>query len=421
MYIASTKRLFFSLSLILLAASGFRGMAQDAGAGWVPSDEEAILSGATLFRNNCAVCHVIHQQMVGPALANVYERHSKEWLVAFIINSQRVIQSGDEYAVNIYNQYNQTLMPSFDFSEGEVLNILAYIQDETQKGPVQVAVADSSEAGAAVSSSGVLSSGYLTAFLIALFVVMLLILIVLIMLISVLTRFLKQRAGLEEAEKEVLEQRFDFGKLVRSPAFIWVATFVFTAVVLKSVTDGLYSVGVQIDYAPSQPIAFSHKLHAGDFQIDCQYCHVTVIESKSASIPSANICMNCHQSIVKVTGSTENSVEIRKIYDAIENDQPIQWVRVHNLPDLAYFNHAQHYNVGGIECQTCHGPVEEMELLRQHTNLTMGWCIDCHRTTAVKTLGNAYYDKLVEIHATSSKEPMVVEDIGGLECAKCHY
>lgn len=421
MYIASTKRLIFSLSLILVAAFGFRGMAQDAGAGWVPSDEEAILSGATLFRNNCAVCHTVHQQMVGPALANVYERHSKEWLVAFIINSQRVIQSGDEYAVNLYNQYNQTLMPSFDFSEGEVLNILAYIQDETQKGPAQVAVADSSETGPAVSPSGVLSSGYLTAFLIALFVVMLLILVVLVMLISVLTRFLKQRAGLEEAEKEVLEQRFDFGKLVRSPAFIWVATFIFTAVVLKSVIDGLYSVGVQIDYAPSQPIAFSHKLHAGDFQIDCQYCHTTVTESKSASIPSANICMNCHQSIVKVTGSTENSAEIRKIYDAIENDQPIQWIRVHNLPDLAYFNHAQHYNVGGIECQTCHGPVEEMEVLKQHTNLTMGWCIDCHRTTAVNTQGNAYYDKLVEIHATSSKEPMVVEDIGGLECAKCHY
>ena len=127
--------------------------------------------------------------------------------------------------------------------------------------------------------------------------------------------------------------------------------------------------------------------------------------------------MNCHGQILK--GTNTGTAEIEKIYAAIENDQPIQWVRIHNLPDLAYFNHAQHVEVGNLECQTCHGEIQEMEVVQQHSILTMGWCVDCHRTQEVNTRDNAYYDKLVELH--DSPEPMTVEDIGGLECAKCHY
>jgi hypothetical protein len=127
--------------------------------------------------------------------------------------------------------------------------------------------------------------------------------------------------------------------------------------------------------------------------------------------------MNCHNQI-KV-GTTTGEKQIAKIVESYEKNTPIKWVRVHNLPDLAYFNHAQHVNVGGVECQTCHGPIETMDVVRQHSLLTMGWCIDCHRKTDVNTKGNAYYDKLEELH--TSKEKMKVEDIGGLECAKCHY
>jgi len=114
------------------------------------------------------------------------------------------------------------------------------------------------------------------------------------------------------------------------------------------------------------------------------------------------------------------SPEIQKIYTAIENDEPIQWVRVHNLPDLAYFNHAQHVKVGGLECEQCHGEIKEMEVVQQHSLLTMGWCIDCHRKTEVNG-DNEYYDRMVKIHNSNGKKPMHVEDIGGLECAKCHY
>jgi hypothetical protein len=142
-------------------------------------------------------------------------------------------------------------------------------------------------------------------------------------------------------------------------------------------------------------------------------------KGKSANIPSANVCMNCHTQI-KV-GTITGEGEIAKIYAAVQNNQPIEWVRIHNLPDLAYFNHAQHVTVGGIQCQTCHGPIQEMDVVKQFSLLTMGWCIDCHRKTDVNTKGNAYYDNLVELHGQASKKAMKVEDIGGLECAKCHY
>ena len=168
-------------------------------------------------------------------------------------------------------------------------------------------------------------------------------------------------------------------------------------------------------YAPTQPIAFSHKLHAGEYGIDCSYCHTGVYKGKQSGIPSVNICMNCHNTIK--TGSPE----IKKIYQAASSGSSIEWIRVHNLPDLAYFNHAQHTNVGGLECQQCHGEVEKMEVIEQRSSLTMGWCIDCHRKTNVASKGNAYYDKLLAVHRQEGGADLKVADIGGLECSKCHY
>ena len=396
---------------------------QDADSTGVDSglNAELISAGETLFKNNCLVCHEIHEQKVGPALADIHNRRPVDWIKAFILNSQKVIQSGDEYAVNLYNEYNQTLMTSFDFSDDELNAVIEYIKSETIKGPPVQEVTVAAGAEGEVARESAFSAKVITIFLVVLLIVLVLILVVLFILVSVLTQYLKQKVELSDEDQEIVFQKFDFGQYVRSPAFIWVMTFVFTAIVAKTVIDGLYNVGIQEGYAPTQPIAFSHKVHAGDFQIDCNYCHTGVRTSKNANIPSVNICLNCHSSIVKVTGATELSTEIQKIYDAKANNTPIEWVRVHNLPDLAYFNHAQHYEVGGIECQTCHGPIEEMEVVRQHSNLTMGWCIDCHRTQALNTKDNAYYDKLVEFHDKNSKKPMIVEDIGGLECAKCHY
>jgi mono/diheme cytochrome c family protein len=376
------------------------------------SDEAVIAEGESLFKANCRACHAVDQKLVGPALAGVYDRRDMDWIKAFIRNSQAVIASGDDYAVALYEEYNNTVMTSFNFSDTEIESIIAYVKYEAENVE-EVAV--TAEGGEVVGTGNQEPSDFLVVVLIGLVVVLILILVVLFLILGFLTKFLKRREGLDEADQEIIAQRFDFQKFVKNPAFVGVVAFVFGIFVLKTVIDGLYDVGIQQGYAPKQPIAFSHKLHAGQYEIDCNYCHTGVRKSKSANIPSANICMNCHGQIL-----TE-SPEIQKIYAAIENNRPIEWVRVHNLPDLAYFNHAQHVEVGNQECQTCHGQIEEMEVVEQYAPLTMGWCINCHKETNVNTKGNAYYDNLVELHAMHSKEPLKVEDIGGLECAKCHY
>jgi len=392
----------------------------------IPTDPEAIASGESIFTGNCKQCHAIHERVIGPALAGVHERLEIPYLMQWIRNSQKVIASGDEYAVNLYEEYDQVAMPAYNFSDEEIMSLLAYIKDETAKGPPQEKT-ESTAGGeeTAASASSPLDSTYLVAVLVVLVVVLVLILVVLGLIISVLTKYLKEQKDLDEADAEVVHQRVDMMAFFKSNAFLGTVVFIFTALVLKTLIDGAFSIGVQQGYQPTQPIAFSHKLHAGQYEIDCNYCHTGVRKSKSANIPSANICMNCHSEI-----KTE-SEEIQKIYAAIDYDpetkeygndiQPIEWVRIHNLPDLAYFNHAQHVKVGGLECQTCHGPIEEMEVVYQHANLTMGWCINCHRETEVNTEDNGYYDKLVKLHEEKSKEPMKVEDIGGLECSKCHY
>ena len=203
----------------------------------------------------------------------------------------------------------------------------------------------------------------------------------------------------------------------------------------------LMQVGIDQGYMPIQPIHYSHKIHSGDNQIDCQYCHSSARVSKHSGIPSLNVCMNCHQNIAEYNGEEDlekgytkefYTNEIKKLYKAVGWDEekriytgetePVKWVRIHNLPDHVYFNHSQHVNVAGIECQECHGPVEEMEIAYQYSPLTMGWCINCHRESDVKVKDNDYYTK---IHEELSKkygvETLTVAQMGGLECGKCHY
>ena len=197
---------------------------------------------------------------------------------------------------------------------------------------------------------------------------------------------------------------------------------------------GMEEVGVQQGYAPTQPINFSHKIHAGQYEMDCKYCHSTVEKSKSASIPSLNTCMNCHKYVKaseKYNGKT--SPEIQKIYNAIGYDgdnmeyiegyeqKPIEWVRIHNLPDLSYFNHSQHVVVGKVECQTCHGPIQEIDKVYQFSNLQMGWCIDCHRERGIDSENNDYYEEAHKNMLAEGKDYITVAENGGLECSKCHY
>jgi mono/diheme cytochrome c family protein len=383
----------------------------------ISTDPAAIKSGQGLFNANCKACHAVKRKLVGPALGGVQDRvPSIQWIKDFVHNSAAVIKSGDDYAVKLYNEYNKTQMTAFtSLKDEDIMNILAYVKSEHEK-PEEVAAP---AAGAQPAQGGdTASSKYLNIILVGMVVILLLLLIILGLIVSALKRFLDQKE-LSEEDREVVHSPITVGSVTRSSGFIFIVVFLVAALGFKAVINGLFSVGVQQGYAPKQPIAFSHKIHAGQYEIDCKYCHVGVTKGKNATIPSVNICMNCHNQIK--TGTLTGEGEIAKVVAAYENNKPIEWIRIHNLPDLAYFNHAQHVNVGGVECQTCHGPIETMDVVRQHSLLTMGWCIDCHRKTDVNTKGNAYYDKLVELHNKSSKTPMKVEDEGGLECSKCHY
>jgi hypothetical protein len=180
--------------------------------------------------------------------------------------------------------------------------------------------------------------------------------------------------------------------------------------------------GRQPGYEPDQPILFSHKVHAGQNKIDCKYCHTGVEVSESAGIPSVQLCMNCHNVVRQ--GKNTGPDEIAKIYKAIESNRPIEWIRVHNLPDHAVFNHAQHVKVGKRDCAECHGDVANMDRIKQVHDLSMGWCISCHRRTEVQFTENGFYRKyrkLNEAFESGEKPRITVDATGGSECSKCHY
>ena len=390
-------------------------------------DPAIIASGEKLYNANCTQCHAINEVVIGPALKGIEERRERPWRLSWIKNSQKVIESGDEYAVALYEKYKKVAMPAYPFTDAEIISVLEYIDVASKVVPqVAAVVAAGAENGAGGSNEG-MSNTFMYAILIVFIFVLGLILVVLGLIISLLTKYIGTDKEVSHEDQElVIDQEVDVFAFLKSNTVLGMIIFIFVAVGLKTGIDGLFTIGVQQGYMPTQPIAYSHELHAGQYEIDCNYCHTGVRKSKSANIPSANICMNCHVAI-----KTE-SKEIQKIYAAIDYDpetgeygediQPIEWVRVHNLPDLAYFNHSQHVKVGGLECETCHGPIKEMEVVYQYSNLTMGWCINCHRETNVKSKGNDYYTNLVELHnEKNTKEPMKVEDIGGLECSKCHY
>ncbi|SIO16747.1 c-type cytochrome [Algoriphagus halophilus] len=407
---------FHTLAVLFFMLIGIQAFAADPA---VDSSDEAVAAGKAVFNANCKTCHKLDQKLVGPALRGVSDRREIPWIKSFIKNSQALIASGDKTANDLYKEFNNTAMPAHEFlSDDDLNNLLSYIEFGDKVDPAAAAAVEGGAEGASAAGGGI-PNEYLTVILAVLVVVLLLILVVLGLIISVLTKYLNKQE-LDEDDKEFVTQKFNLGKVFKSDGFIIIVTALVVAVVAKTAIDGLYSVGVQQGYAPTQPIAYSHKLHAGTLEIECQYCHTGVEIGRSANIPSPNICMNCHTHVQNVQGKEGISPEIQKIYDAVDNNTPIEWVRVHNLPDLAYFNHSQHVKVGGIECQTCHGPIQEMEVVGQHSALTMGWCIDCHRQTEIATEGNAYYDKLVQIHV-DSKDALKVKDIGGLECAKCHY
>jgi len=374
--------------------------------------------GAQIFKANCTACHTIGGgRLIGPDLAGVTKKRKADWLKQWINSSSDFIASGDADAIAIYEEYNKVAMTSFYFSDEDMEALLGYLEN-----PPVAEVKVASVTGA-TQDEGMQSSTKM--------MIVALVLLILIFLLTSIKNSLKESLGqeTETVSEIVIAQTKTF--LANNINKLFVGLFVMI-VVLKFVFDTLMGIGVTTNYQPEQPIAFSHKIHAGDNGIDCNYCHSSARTSKTSGIPSANVCMNCHANIT--TGTNTGTTEIQKIYDAIGYDpetrtyiegyeqQPIQWVRIHNLPDLAYFNHSQHVTVGKLECQECHGPVQEMDVVKQESLMTMGWCINCHRETEVQMEGNDYYTSMHEkMKEKYAGQKITVDKMGGLECGKCHY
>ena len=410
----------FLLVTLLVFSTTLVSIAQDT----VSKEPADIAAGKTLFNANCKTCHAVDRKLIGPPLQGVTGRApSIQWIKDWVHNSSKVIASGDQYGNELFGQYKSQMTAFTNLSDAQIMQIMAFVE-----APVVAEVKKPENPENPNPNSGI-PGAYLDAIFIGMGIILVLLLATLIIVARVLKNNLNQ-GKLDEADDQVVNSPYTFSTVVRSSGFAFVVVFIVAAIAFKTIIDGLYSVGVQQGYQPRQPIAFSHKIHAGQFEIDCKYCHTGAMKAKNANIPSPNICMNCHSQIRQGTNTGEG--EIRKIYTAVGYDpdkgeytgvtKPIQWIRVHNLPDLAYFNHSQHVNVGGVQCETCHGPIKEMEVVKQYSLLTMGWCINCHRQTDVATKGNAYYDKLMELHDPDNRGKKIkVEAIGGLECGKCHY
>jgi mono/diheme cytochrome c family protein len=388
------------------------------------------VAGKALFNANCAACHALDKKMTGPALRGVSAKYDMPWLYKWINNSSALIKSGDAKAIKIYEEYNKSVMTAFPaLSTTDIDNIIAYTS-EPKPEPVIAPIPD----GGGQAQQGGISNEVILG---ALSLVMLLLVVMLFFVNNVLTKIAKAN-GIEVAPKE---PTLPIWKAFAKNQFL-----VFVSSVFLLLASGYFfygwvmQIGVDQDYAPIQPIHYSHRIHAGSNGINCQYCHSAARVSKNGGIPSLNVCMNCHKNIAEVADTTATPEytkafydgEIQKLYDAVGWDKanqkytgktkPVKWVRIHNLPDFAYFNHSQHVTVAGIECQKCHGPVQEYEIQKQFAPLTMGWCIKCHRETDVKMEGNAYYTK---IHDELSKkygvDKLTAAQMGGLECGKCHY
>lgn len=390
-------------------------------------------NGKKLFKSNCASCHKLDKKLVGPALTGVTDKYSEEWLTKWIRNNAELRASGDEDAIAIFEEYNGSVMSAFPtLSDQDIFDILQY----TIEGDAKPVTTGSDTAG---GTTVVLESkDYSKQITLGLG----LLLFVMVMLLTRMKNTLRLVQG-EDPVSILDEAGWFWGRLINNKGFVTVATIVVTVLFLNQAYWWMSGIGVEQNYQPEQPIAFSHALHAGENEIDCNYCHSSARHSKHSGIPSANVCMNCHMyvdgsEITDATGNLkydgEGSPEIAKIYAAIgwdsENreyiedyeEQPIKWVRIHNLPDLAYFNHSQHVNAGQLECQECHGPVETMEEMYQYSELTMGWCINCHRETEVQFEKNGYYqDFHEELTEKYHGEKITAAKIGGLECGKCHY
>lgn len=431
-------------------------------------------NGKVLFGQNCSSCHApdMKTKATGPALGEGVKNwadYPREDLYKWIRNSQEMVAANHPRAVAVFAEFNKAVMnPMNHLKDQDIEDILAFIAEKYEsKGDAATTTATGGgDTGKTEQGGGS-----------AIWWVLLVVLVVAVALvgryINSLTRLAQQKNGEHiEDEKSVME-------ILLSRGTRKVLIYLIIIIGGYNLVNAAVGIGRQQGYKPEQPIKYSHELHAGQNKIECQYCHDGARRSKHAIIPATNTCMNCHKLINK--GPKYGTGEILKIYASagfnpasgaffdktvtaeqrkevyqkwveghevmkdkseVERanlakdqvaaaaqfiDKPVEWVRIHNLPDHVYFNHAQHVTVGKIECQTCHGKIETMEVVEQYATLSMGWCINCHRQTNVQFSGpegNKYYETYERYHRelqSGERTNVKVEDIGGLDCQKCHY
>lgn len=389
-------------------------------------DKAQWADGKSLFKSNCAACHNPKADGTGPALMGVTARweaagefkgkSGKQWLHTWIKNYNDAVGGGYKYAVDMAGSRPSAMNLFVTLKDEDIDKILLYVENPDAGGAPKTAVAVDTTAPKEEEGAGAT---------IYLFVIFLFLLVVI--LVGV-TNHLDKLVAEKNGEPAVAKT--PFYKTGNFKVALFLLAIVFGG--YKTV-DTFTHFGRQQGYQPSQPIKFSHALHAGTHKIDCQYCHSTANQGKHSNIPSLNTCMNCHKQVSK--GPKYGTEEIAKIYAAVGWDaynktydlgkaKPVEWTRIHNLPDHVYFNHAQHVNAGKVKCQTCHGNVQEMEEVYQYAPLSMGWCINCHRNTEVQFASNNYYSAYEKIHQDLKDkkiDKVTVASVGGTECQRCHY
>ena len=399
------------------------------------SEKSFAQNGEALFKANCASCHKPDKDFTGPALKGARDREpNPEWAYKWVNNVNTMVET-DSYAKALMTKMGSK-MTQFNLKKEEIKAILDWADAYTVAVPV-------GETGKPAEDNNTMIFGILT-------LVLALIAFVLLQVNTNLRKLSDEKEGVLRPEPV---------PVYKNKTYIMAAVLVLFAVGGYFTIDGAVGLGRQQNYQPVQPIFYSHKVHAGTNQISCLYCHGGSQDSKQASIPSVNVCMNCHKAIGKYEGpdvleredgtAVNGTGEIEKLYafagwnsatkkynpdnnnDGIpDGAKPIEWIKVHNLPDHVYFNHSQHIKVGKQQCQTCHGNIQEMPEVYQFAELSMGWCINCHRETKVDfynkkdNSGNRFYSIYEKFHndiKNGKLDSVTVEKIGGTECQKCHY
>ena len=400
--------------------------------GMVSVNRLAAQDGKALFNANCASCHKMDKDLTGPALQGVHERWGDDKMLhMWVKNWPQAVATGNAYAVKIKDWAPSAMTVFSALTDAEVDAILKYIKEWVPAVPKTDVVGTGTESADAKDNS--LLFGILT-------LVMAIVALLLLGVNSSLRKLADDKDGIRSPEP------LPFWKQKKYLALASVLFFILSGFYLSK---GAVELGRSKDYQPVQPIYYSHKVHAGVNQINCLYCHGGAQEGKHSNIPSVNVCMNCHLAINEYKGAPlyaedgteiDGTNEIKKLYEYAGftpgkawdpgKAKPIEWVRIHNLPDHVYFNHAQHVKAGKVQCQTCHGEIQNMGEVYQYSDLSMGWCINCHRETKVqfydsaKGEGNKFYSIYEKFHddlKTGKMDSVTVESIGGTECQKCHY